>query len=574
MFDTFKSPYVPRKHPAATAAAVCCQLVLAITLTIILTWIAVPIYRGNQVAGPQEIWDDYILIDMAPQVHARAIALLLSFIAGGLVAGRMTWKNSPRREIFTQLDDTEPHVFYDDDARRKLQARLFKQYGPKARQGLYLAPHLAMPRDAETKNFLIVGAQGSGKSNLIRALSDQIILRKDRAVLLCNKGDIASSFLPSEAILIGAHHARSYAWDLAADVEGAAGAQQFAADIIPRSNPPFWSNSARAVLTDIISDVIYNKGQLWTARDIIQAAFADTDVIREALAAIDLSASPLLESKDADGDDRTVSGILLTMRSAVLVHLRPLAWAWDSVPEKRRFSINRWLDTDYKGRRTVILQFSPLFEEVSTLVIGGILKRVARQLSDPATAIDPARRVFLVLDEFNILPRIEGLGKALQVGREKGFGLVVGLQSISQMIATYGEHQANVLMDLFQVRIFGQLLPGDATDRVSRMLGTRITRALVENATPAAGDTRPEIAVDKEIPTFGKTRLEGELGVFTNETETGDVHALVHAYGQAFVLKWPFTTWAVRNDGYVIARWAEEVLRFKKDADPDTSDDW
>ena len=418
------------------------------------------------------------------------------------------------------------------------------------------------------KNVLVVGAPGSGKSHIIRSLADQAIERGDRVVLLCNKGDVARSFKPGEAILIGAHHARSHAWDMAADIEGAAGANQFAADIVPRSNPPFWSDSARLVLSDIIAHTIIRMGKSWTARDIIAAVLVDTDVMRRSLARLDLSASPLLQSSDPDGEDRTVSGIVLTMRSAVLATLRPLAWAWDDVPENRRFSIGRWLDADYKGRKTVILQFSPKLEAVSTLVIGGIMKRIARQLADPETPIDPKRRVVLALDEFDILGRVEDLGKALAVGREKGLSVIVGIQALSQLVATYGEQKANVLLDLFQLRIFGRLLPGEATERVSRMLGSRMVRAFLRNATPAAGDKRRTIAVDKEIRTFSESRLENELGVFKNAEKTGDVRALVHAYGQAFLLEWPFTTWRTRSRGYQPAKW---VKRFPPAQDRDAT---
>ena len=62
------------------------------------------------------------------------------------------------------------------------------EFGKNGPRGLYIAPHLALPKAAETKNILIVGEPNSGKSNLIRAMVDQSIERGDRVLLLCNKG--------------------------------------------------------------------------------------------------------------------------------------------------------------------------------------------------------------------------------------------------------------------------------------------------------------------------------------------------------------------------------------------------
>lgn len=549
--------YTPRKDPRTTLPmALTIFSIVSVATYVALTFWA-PIHMDsafwNQVQVPLSRLD----LDLRAMMR-----VLASFGVAGLSAWVVrvaSLSRLPLREPFRQLNNNQPRVFYDSDARDDLRRRLWAEAGSSAASGLYLAPHLALPRAAELKNILLVGAPNSGKSNIARALADQAIEREDRVLLLCNKGDITQSFTPDEAILIAAHHADSHAWDMAADITDPAAAMQLASDIVPASTPPFWSDCARAILSDLVQTLIRDRGRDWNARHLLTLVSQDSNVLRETMASLDLSASPLLNSSDPDEDDRTVSGILLTMRSAALTNLRPLAWAWSDLGPERRFSLRRWLSPDYQGPRTVIVQFSPDYEVLSTLVAGGLIQRTATLLADPRVAIDHNRRVVLVLDEFNILNRVDRLAAALAVGREKGLMAILGIQSVSQVISTYGSDLANVLFDLFQIKIYGRLIPGEAALMVSRWIGQRDVSALLENRTPDKKDERINVEKVSTEDVFEAGRLAGDLGVFANDADTGDVRGLIHAFGQCYRVDWPFTTWAKRRDGFVPAPWLAQM---------------
>ncbi len=549
--------YDPRKDPRTT-------LPLAFT---IFSIVSIAMYTALTFWAPSHldtaVWSQMqVLLARLSLDLKEIIRVFASFIVAGLSAWVVrvaSLTHLPLREPFRQLNDGQPRVFYGSDAREDLGRRLWEEAGSSASPGLYLAPHLALPRAAELKNILLVGAPNSGKSNIARALADQAIERGDRVLLLCNKGDVTQSFRPDEAILIAAHHADSHAWDMAADITDQAGAMQLASDIVPASTPSFWSDCARAILTDLVLTLIRDRGQDWNARHLLTLVSQDSNVLRETMAGLDLSASPLLNSSDPDEDDRTVSGILLTMRSAALTNLRPLAWAWSDLGPERRFSVRRWLSPDYQGLRTVIVQFSPDYKVLSTLVAGGLIQRTATLLSDPRIAIDHNRRVVLVLDEFNVLNRVEHCAAALAVGCEKGLVAILGIQSIAQVISTYGSDLANVLLDLFQIKIYGRLIPGEAALMVSRWIGQRDISALLENRTPDKKDERINIEKVSTEDVFGAGRLAGDLGVFANDADTGDVRGLIHAFGQCYRVDWPFTTWAKRREGFVPAPWLAQM---------------
>ena len=533
-------------------------LIMAVIATVAL-FVLTPIHPHGHPLDLLATWNALGSRVADEQAALRLFLGVVTGAMGGLAAADHASRTMPLTEPFRNVTGQHPRVYYGEYARDDLQQRLFAEAGMSEPRGLYLAPHLALPRSCETKNILVVGEPNSGKSNIIRALADQAIDRGDRVLLFCNKGDVTQAFTTQDSILIAAHHAESYAIDLAADVVGAAAAGQFATDIVPESTPPFWSNAARTVLTDIILKLQEDHPKTWNAGMLLQSALQDSETIRSSIEKIEANAGPLLQGADPDAEDKTVMGILLTLRAAVYANLRHLAWAWDTLPVEKRFSVRRWMSDKYEGPRTIIVQYSSDYDGLSTLVAGTLIRRIAKRLADPKLRVDPNRRVVMVLDEFHLLGKIDGLQAALAVGREKGLVVILGLQTYSQLIETYGDIAANTLLDLFRIKIFGRLPSGAAADVVAKSFGERDVSALVENRTPGKDDQRRYVEERKTIPTFSSTQLASKLGVFRNADGTGDVRAVVHCYGQICVLDWPFTIWRKKREGYSPARWLRKL---------------
>jgi NAD(P)-dependent dehydrogenase (short-subunit alcohol dehydrogenase family) len=93
----------------------------------------------------------------------------------------------------------------------------------------------------ESRNILVVGASGHGKSNIVRAIATQTIDRGDRTVIHCNKGDVTRSFDLDDVVLISPAHRDGWAWDIGADLDGPAAAAEFS----PTSSHPPTSRSGR-----------------------------------------------------------------------------------------------------------------------------------------------------------------------------------------------------------------------------------------------------------------------------------------------------------------------------------------
>lgn len=492
-----------------------------------------------------------------------AFALLCAF-AGGLVASRLAWRNTPLTDgDVTMPHADEPRLHRDAYASRAMMKRLRESYGATAKPGLWLAPGVRLPREAEGQFMLVLGDKGSGKSNILRAFASQAVARGDRVLLHCVKGDVARSFASDEAVLIGAHHKHGWAWDAAADLDGEAAYMDLAAAVIPSSgSSAFWAQSARAVFVDILHDLATEPGRKgWTFTELAERLLDDPESIRARIARLGFSSSPLIESGE-DGLTNTAFGIMATLWAGTLSGLRPLALAWDGMPPERRFSVKRWLKGEGPG--VVVLQTTPEYAELSTLVATSVLGRVVVGVSDPSLPVDPKRRVTLVLDEFHALGRIRRLETALALGREKGLVVTAALQSLAQLPAVYGPKLGPVVQDLFRIRIVSALAAGPSAEQVSNLIGRRtlVWREL-NNDPDKKGPYRDERG---ERPLVSTTALTRDLGIRMIGTDPKNpdhkrVRAVISGLGDAYQLDWPLTFWPKKREGYVPASWLKASRR-------------
>jgi hypothetical protein len=548
----------PRPHPfVATTTGL---LVAGITLPLIILILFAVAAIGDHFAW--SIWMTTLAgltngSKLWAHIEAHRLILLVGVgisSCAGYLAYLDARDRTPWTEPFQTPDDADPHVYYDEDARIKLQWSFRKEAGAKATEGFWLAPYLNLPFSLESRNLLVCGASGHGKSNIIRAIATQTIQRGDRTVIHCNKGDVTRSFDLSEVVLISPAHRDGWAWDIGADLDGPAAAAEFSRDVIPSSDQPFWSDSARLIFTDTINAISAEKRQNWGPRDLLMALLSSPEDLRLKIAKIDLSASPLLESGDDAGADKTIQGIMSTLLSAALTTLRPMAYAWADLPPEKHFSIKKWLAPDYSGPKIVIVQTSPNFEAMSTSVCGGVLRRICKAVSDASMAINQAQRTTLILDEFFSLGRVEGLGTALSVAREKMLICVAAVQSMEQLRLLY-QDEFVLLSDLFQIKIYSRLTAGDGAADASSALGSRAIRWQALNKNPAHDDKRKFITKDETKPIVTATQFARDFGLFEPNTSKEYIRAIVHYAGAAHRLDWPATKWEVKGEGFVPAAW-------------------
>ena len=502
------------------------------------------------------------LLAVSPIDHRTLNAGLMGAVIGAISAAAMAlqfWRDMPLTEPFTSDDPADPRIFYDEDGEAHLKARFLTVAGRGGLDGLYIAPYLPLSRRLERRNLLVTGTPGSGKSNLLRPIAQQAIARGDIVVLHCTKGDTTAAFRPSDIILLSPTNRNGWAWNIGADIDGPAAAQEFAATVIEESKEVFFSNTARLVLADVITALGAEMGGKWGPRELLEQILGRPQELAEMIGRLDLSASPLITSNGSEEVSRTVESVLATLISGALTTLRPMALAWSNLPKSRHFSIKAMLKRNWIGPRVLIVQSHPAFDILSRTVCGGALRFLCQQIAAPRRMRTGFPNVTMVLDEFRSLGRIEGLDRCLSVAREQGLSVTVGFQSLSQLRDIYGD-AASTLESLFQIKIFAKQEMGEATNALSKMFGTRKVTVTLENLFPKPDDKRRWLSDRQNRDLFSPTQFSRDLGNFYPDTPREVITALLTFDGSAYQLDWPPTTWGTQTEGYVPAQWTLRQL--------------
>ena len=472
--------------------------------------------------------------------------------AAALVTSIRCWQMTPRTEPFQLLDQSDPRIFYDEQAEIRLKQSFQEMAGADTAGGMFIAPHIGITRRLELRNIMVLGSQGSGKTNLVRPIAQQAIERGDFVVLHCAKGDVAKSFRPGDIILVSPAHRHGWAWDIGKDIDGPAAAAEFCAAMIPPSDQVFFSDTARIIATDLTVAMINKHRENWGPRELLEATLSDRNAIVEMIGQLDLSASPLITTGGEDEVSRTIESVLATLISGAITTLRPMAYAWSHLPAKRHFSIKEILSPSWRGPKVLVVQTHTSFETLTQNVCGAVLKYICQRVAAPAPAGSVVSRVTMVLDEFGSLGRIENFDKRLSVAREKGLATTLALHSMDQLSAIYGE-DAKSLAGFFQIKIYGMLEEG--TDDISNSLGTRRIAVKDLNRLPEANDKRRFISRNENYPVFSTAQFARELGNFAPGTAREEIRALLVFRSHAYRINWPATEWVTQGPEFVAADW-------------------
>ena len=305
-------------------------------------------------------------------------------------------------------------------------------------------------KDELSKHMLLMGGTGCGKSTLFYHFVDQIrkqMTSEDVMIIFDSKGDYFSRFFQKGDLVIGnsrQYTSQSEKWNIYKDIladgwedkEFVLNTQEicrsFFEERTKNTTNAFFPNAARDLLASIIIS-------------IIRAGKLDPSLRKEVFYNNELKG--LLDSCDAakicdiledhedlgsvlsyiGGDGSQSQGVLSEMFSVVReIFIGVFA-------EKGRFSVRDFVRN--KGNKTLFIEYD--------LSIGSILTPVYRLLFDLALKealgrSKPQGNVYLICDEFKLLPHLQHIDDGVNFGRSLGVKIMAGIQSIEQLFEIYG----------------------------------------------------------------------------------------------------------------------------------------
>lgn len=327
---------------------------------------------------------------------------------------------------------------------------------------------LQLSEETLSKHVLLIGGIGSGKTNLLYYIVDAIkekLTSNDVMLIFDTKGDYISRFFRTDTDVVIANSAKyvgtTKKWniykEIAIDGFGDKQINENAREIInslfkpeleKNQSQPFFSLAASDLLASIII------AQIRIGRDDTQfkrtffnnlalANYINRLNIEELFALFqpfpDLAASLAYVG---DGTSDQALGVLAELQAVV----RPLLIG--EFAEKGFFSVRDFVRS--KGGKTLFIEYD--------LSMGGILTPIYKLLFDMALKEALGRtekkgNVYIICDEFKLLPNLEHIEDGVNFGRSLGVKIIAGIQSVDQIKGIYGAERGNSILSGFSTLI-------------------------------------------------------------------------------------------------------------------------
>jgi type IV secretory pathway TraG/TraD family ATPase VirD4 len=288
----------------------------------------------------------------------------------------------------------------------------------------------------ETKHFKLIGTTGTGKSTAIRELLGTAIARGDRAVFADPDGGYRARFFDRYRgdIVLNPFERNSVKWDLFAEIHNSYDVEQLASGLIPASDDPSaseWRGYARTFLTAVVRRC-YLSGRRDIANLWRLLTMASADELRPMISGT--PAQPFLDPDNARmfGSIRSVTG------SAIA------AFEYIQAQRAAPFSVREWVRTRTLPGAVFIPYKAGQIAAMRSMIATWMRLAIFEAMSQ---AEGHDQRLWFVVDELDALGAIDGLKDALARLRKFGCRCVLGFQSIAQVSSTYGQSEAQTIVE-------------------------------------------------------------------------------------------------------------------------------
>jgi Type IV secretion-system coupling protein DNA-binding domain len=362
-----------------------------------------------------------------------------------------------------------------------------------------------------SKHVLFLGGIGTGKTNammqLIRALRNRAG-QDDVFVVFDTKGDFLAEFYqPGDAVVCSDPEASpgGVVWNLFCDLldqdPSARGDQiyeiastVFSEDLSRASQNFFFAAAARDIFSGVI-EAMSRDGQPHSNADLRTRLEGSHKELWDLLTA----------HPDLAGTARYLAGQGNTPDAARAFLQQNVNNSFSSAFRRPgNFSVREFV----RGKRG-----RALFIEYD-IAIGSRLLPVYRVLMDMAIkeALSLGRNrsagsVFLVLDEFALLPQLSHISDGISFGRSLGLKFIVGTQNVDQILHAYGPEIARTILSGFGTVFAFRLMDDGSRDLVRQRFGAN-RKQITTYAPVRAHGVRQEVVIGNVIEDWVLSNLK------------------------------------------------------------------
>jgi len=431
-------------------------------------------------------------------------------------------------------------------------------------RGIYIAPGLPISLRRETRQFMVVGSIGGGKSEFLKFILSQMILRGDRILAHDPKGELLSEWPTNDCgfAVLSPVDSRSLAWDIEADCRGEAAARELASKFISSSgsSDSTWVNGAREVLFGFVRHLQMNESH-WHWGHLADMLSLPCSGMREVVGKSHPSALKYL-TVDANGlETKTTVSFLVSLDSEVSPLFRQLSSAWGHDFKGERLSLVSWLLQPDARPQSILLVSAADYSQLSRAWTGAAISLMSRIVASPRMGNCTDRIVDIVLDEAKQLGKLDDFQSLMEVGRSRNIRVFTAWQDLKQIEQVYSEKSDfDVFTALPKTKVVFQCSPGASSRHVSEeWIGQRLVR--LPDETLKGGRQDSSSSHETWIPVITPQELDSSLGVVRNAEREDVARGLLIGIGpDALLMEWPPAGWTVRRPSRVPAEWTGDAV--------------
>jgi len=359
-----------------------------------------------------------------------------------------------------------------------------------------------IPRSAEPYHFFVVGSTGSGKSVAITNLIDHLEARGDIALVVDSGGEFASRYYKEgRDYILNPFDDRCAPWSPTAEMAGPWDAEALAKSMVPDGvgDSKEWNSYAQTLVTSVLRRLV-ERNQL-SIKDLLY--YVQAASIEEL--------QPLLEGTPAFAQlasDKTFGSI----RTIAANYLATYAYLSDNA---NPFSVAKFIRAEKPGMLFLTYRDDQL-DSLRNMISCALDVAARTILALPANS---ERRVWLIIDEFASIGKVQSIEAVATKARKMGGCLLLGLQSVSQLQDRYGEKAAQTILSCLSSWLVLRCSDAETSEYVSKYIGdtevSRMTRSESTSDTGGGSDSRNEqIQTQRAVLPVELQRLANLQGFF------------------------------------------------------------
>lgn len=351
----------------------------------------------------------------------------------------------------------------------------------------YKIGKIYLPIESEKKHIVMLGSSGSGKSNTMKLLLQDIRKKGDKVIIVDTDGDYVKEFYRHGTdALINPLDERSKNWNLWSDADNEEEYSKLASYLIPETpgDGKYWSQASRRLFTGLLK--IFEKTK--NNQKLYQAI--------NSLSPQELSV--LLKGEPGETEMRTSSTQAASIKSVLAAEIEWIKLL-DPVGD---YSIKKWLeDEDDKGWLFITCTKTQRPTHISRINLQFYLA-----LNHLSTLTEGHGLIWTFVDELTSLKSPRNLKQATAESRKDGAPLVIAAQSITQIFEMFGTDGAESILDNIATKVFCKAQSKKSSYWLSEELGHK------------------EANIKKESTSFGESTMRDAVSISTHKEKTALVH--------------------------------------------------